>query len=84
MNSILGAYRLSDGLPGSYAPGTNFQRRGPEVLYKGMSSEKHFSPLERQKCFPDIQPPALAADLRCFVLPVVSCSPSWRRHFGSL
>jgi hypothetical protein len=29
---------------------------GPEVLYKGMSSEKHFSPLERQKCFPDIQP----------------------------
>src|SRR6266446_3077661 len=32
---------------------------GPEVLFKGMSSEKHFSPLERQKCFPDIQPPAL-------------------------
>ena len=29
---------------------------GPEVLYKGMSSEKHFSPLECQKCFPDIQP----------------------------
>jgi len=28
----------------------------PEVLYKGMSSEKHFSPLECQKCFPDIQP----------------------------
>jgi hypothetical protein len=29
---------------------------GPEVLYKGMSSEKH-SPLERQEYSPDIQPP---------------------------
>jgi hypothetical protein len=44
--------------------------RGCQVLYKGLSSEKHFSPLERQKCFPDIQPLALATDL---LLPVVSC-----------
>jgi hypothetical protein len=26
-------------------------RRGPEVPYKGMSVEKHFSLLERQKLF---------------------------------
>jgi len=26
--------RSVDGLPGSYAPRTNFQRRGPEVLFE--------------------------------------------------
>ena len=31
---------------------------GREVLLKGMSSEKHFSPPERQEYFFDIQPPS--------------------------
>jgi hypothetical protein len=30
-----------------------------EVLLKGMSSEKHSPSPERQKYFPDIQPPAI-------------------------
>ena len=34
-----GAYRLSYWLPGSYAPGTDFQRRGPEVGFEEMNGD---------------------------------------------
>jgi hypothetical protein len=49
-----------------------------------MSSEKHVSPPERQKCFSDIQPPVLGADLQCFVLPVVSWLAFMTALFGFL
>jgi hypothetical protein len=36
---------------------------GPEVLLKGMSSEKHFSLPERQKYFPASRPLAIVPTL---------------------
>jgi len=50
---LLGAFRQ---VAGGLSNNRKLRRASLEVLYKGMSSEKHFSPLERQKCFPDIQP----------------------------
>ncbi len=44
-------------------PRNNFQRRGPEVLLKGMSSEKHLSLPERQKYFPASSPLAIVPTL---------------------
>jgi hypothetical protein len=37
------------------------RKLGREVLFKGMSSEKHFSPPEQQDYFFDIQPPTPVA-----------------------
>ena len=51
----------TSGAPSDGHPHRNSNPLEREVLLKGMSSEKHFSPPERQEYFFDIQPPALEA-----------------------
>jgi len=54
----------------------NQSHRGPEVLLKGMSSEKHFSLPDRQKYFPASTPPATLLTPRLSLLDRLAMSRS--------
>ena len=51
-----------------------------DVLLKGMSSEKHFSPPKRQEYFFDIQPPAPVATFHLRLLD--RFAPLWSGPLG--